>query len=392
MVAKGIRLLCYGKELIYMAVFKAVGSILRTCSPKYRKIWLVGERGNDARDNGYWFYHYLRTEHPEINSYYVISDDSVDREKIEALGGAVSQRSLRHYLLYYCADVLAGTHIQPCAPDLMVHYHLAGKGIRARGKQVFLRHGVIKDEMKWQHRDRFYADLFCCGAKPEYEFIRDTFGFPDDVTRYLGLCRFDNLIRAGRREKMILVMPTWRGSYYPSGDAFLGTAFFERFQSFLSSSRLGEMLEKNDYQLIFYPHVEMQKYNKHFHVSSDRILIADKSTHDVQQLLMSCSMLVTDYSSVFFDVAFLEKPVLYYQFDEEEFRKYHYQQGYFDYRRDGFGPVCKEEKEVLDEIEECLERKMQIQDFYRERIAGFFPMRDDKNCQRTFEAVQTLFD
>lgn len=140
---------------------------------------------------------------------------------------------------------------------------------------------------------------FCCGAKPEYEFIRDTFGFAKEVPQYLGLCRFDNLIRAGKRDKVILVMPTWRGSYYPSGDAFLKTAFFEKFQSFLSSSRVKEMLETYDYQLIFYPHVEMQKYNKHFHTDSDRITIADKSTHDVQQLLMSCSLLITDYSSVF---------------------------------------------------------------------------------------------
>lgn len=390
MVAKGIRLLCYGKELIFMAFFKTVGSILRKCSSKYKNVWLVGERGNDARDNGYWFYHYLKTEHPEIHSYYVISDDSVDRKKIEALGGAVAQRSFHHYLLYYCADVLAGTHIQPCAPDLMVHYHLASKGIHARGRQIFLRHGIIKDEMKWQHRDRFYVNLFCCGAKPEYEFIRDTFGFSENIPQYLGLCRFDNLIRAARREKMILVMPTWRGSYYPSGDAFLDTAFFKKFQSFLSSSKLSELLEKNGYQLIFYPHVEMQKYNQHFHVDSDNIMIADKSTHDVQQLLMSCSMLITDYSSVFFDVAFLKKPVLFYQFDEDEFRKYHYQQGYFDYRRDGFGPVCMEETEVLAELEQYFERGMQLQDFYRERITDFFPMRDDKNCQRTFEAIKKL--
>lgn len=387
---KAIRLLCYGKELAFMAFFKAVGAVLRACSSKYRNIWLVGERGNDARDNGYWFYHYLRTEHPEISSYYVISEDSVDRRKITALGGAVAQRSLKHYLLYYCADVLAGTHIQPCAPDLMVHYHLASKGIRARGKQIFLRHGIIKDEMEWQHRDRFYTDLFCCGAKPEYEFIRDTFGFAKEVPQYLGLCRFDNLIRAGKRDKVILVMPTWRGSYYPSGDAFLKTAFFEKFQSFLSGSRVKEMLETYDYQLIFYPHVEMQKYNKHFHTDSDRITIADKSTHDVQQLLMSCSLLITDYSSVFFDVAFLEKPVLFYQFDEEEFRKYHYQKGYFDYRRDGFGPVCTEETEVLEETRACLERGMELQDDYRERVRAFFPMRDAKNCQRTFEAIKKL--
>ena len=72
-----------------------------------------------------------------------------------------------------------------------------------------------------------------------------------------------------------------------------------------------------------------------FESGSDRITIASKETQDVQKLLMDCALLVTDYSSVFFDVAFLRKPVVYYQFDEEEFRKYHYQKGYFDFRDHG---------------------------------------------------------
>ena len=69
---------------------------------------------------------------------------------------------------------------------------------------------------------------------------------------------------------------------------------------------------------------------------------------------MDCALLVTDYSSVFFDVAFLRKPVVYYQFDEEEFRKYHYQKGYFDFRRDGFGPVCTTQEALLGALTEAL--------------------------------------
>ncbi|MFR6589327.1 MAG: hypothetical protein ACLURV_03080 [Gallintestinimicrobium sp.] len=45
-----------------------------------------------------------------------------------------------------------------------------------------------------------------------------------------------------------------------------------------------------------------------------------------------------------FDVAFLRKPVVYYQFDEEEFRKYHYQKGYFDFRRDGLDRYVRHRK------------------------------------------------
>ena len=87
-------------------------------------------------------------------------------------------------------------------------------------------------------------------------------------------------------------------------------------------------MEQQDYRLVFYPHIEMQKDSRRFKSGSDRITIVSKETHDVQKLLMDCALLVTDYSSVFFDVAFLRKPVVYYQFDEEEFRKYHYQKGF----------------------------------------------------------------
>ena len=189
---------------------------------------------------------------------------------------------------------------------------------------------------------------------------------------------------------MILVMPTWRGAHYPSGNAFRETAYYRAFQSLLSSSRLHRLLEEQNYQLIFYPHVEMQNHLHEFQPASDRVILADKSTHDVQKLLMDCALLITDYSSVFFDVAYLEKPELFYQFDEEEFRRYHYQKGYFDYRLDGFGPVCTDEDTLLNELEACFRDGMQLFPEYRERVSRFFPLRDDQNCRRTFEAVCSL--
>ncbi len=392
MSRKILRAFCYLRELLAMLFFKLLGFICRALFPAYRGIWLVSERGNDARDNGYWFYRYLRTEHPEIHSFYVITPDSMDAPKVTALGGLVPSGSFRHYLLYYCADYLVGTHVQPCAPDLMVHYHLASHGIRARGKQIFLQHGIIKDEMQWLHRENLYVDMFVCGAQPEYEYIRGTYGFAPEVPRYVGLARFDNLIRARQHssQKMVLIMPTWRGSHYPSGDAFPQTPYYQAFQSLLNGERLSRLLQRYDYQLVFYPHVEMQPELHWFHTDSDRVILADKSTHDVQQLLMDCALLITDYSSVFFDAAYLEKPEIFYQFDEEAFRSYHYQKGYFDYRRDGFGPVCTDEESILNALESCFQNGMQLSPAYKTRVARFFPLRDAQNCQRTFDAIRSL--
>lgn len=386
------RAICALKELFLMLLCKLLGVFLRAFCPAFQGVWLVGERGTDARDNGYWFYRYLCTEHPEINAAYLITPQSPDAAKISALGGAVPYGSFRHYLLYYCADYLVGTHVQPCAPDLMIHYHLAVHGLRARGKQIFLQHGVIKDEMRWLHRENLYLDLFICGARPEYEYIRDTYGFPPSVPRYTGLARFDNLTRAKEipTQKMILLMPTWRGSGYPSGEAFRNTPYCKAFGSLLRSPQLHQLLARYGYQLVFYPHVEMQPYLSFFRTDSDRVILASQAAYDVQQLLLDCALLITDYSSVFFDIAYLEKPQLYYQFDEDEFRKYHYQKGYFDYRRDGFGPVCTTETALLQALEQAFRNGMQLAPAYKSRIAAFFPLQDTQNCQRIYEAIRSL--
>lgn len=385
---KGKRLLCYARALLMMAFWKLLAWPLRRICPACRNVWLVGERGTDARDNGYQFYRFLRQMHPEINACYVISPDSPDAGRVSALGRTVAFGSWQHEMLYYCAAVLAGTHVQPCAPDLMVHYHLAAWGLHPQGVQVFLQHGITKDEMEWLHRRHLHVDLFACGAKPEYDAIRQTFGHPEGVVRYLGLCRFDRLMEAGPPKRMILLMPTWRGAHYPMDERFVETAFYRHYQHLLNHPALLRLLEEQDFQLVFYPHVEMQGKNTLYRVTSPRVILADQTTHDVQQLLMDCALLVTDYSSVFFDVGFLRRPVIYDQFDEAEFRQYHYHQGYFDYRRMGFGPVCTSEEALLAALTSCFADQLQPQPRYRQRMEAFFPLRDGKNCERTFAAIE----
>ena len=98
-------------------------------------------------------------------------------------------------------------------------------------------------------------------------------------------------------------------------------------------------------------------------------------------------LLITDFSSVFFDFAYMQKPVLYYQFDEEEYRASHYAQGYFDYRRDGFGEVVTEETELLELLEQYLENDCSLKPEYRQRTEGFFTLHDMHNCERIYNEI-----
>ena len=259
MLYKLKRVAVYLKNVFLLAVLWPVAAVLRKTNEAYRRVWLVTERGFDARDNAYWFFRYLREQHPKINACYVIDPKSPDYPKVRQLGRTVDWRSLQHYLMYLAADYLISTHVQPGAPDLMAYYHLRQIGIHPRGKEIFLQHGIIKDEMQWMRYPRLKVDFFASGGKMEYDYLASEFGFPEGVVRYTGLCRFDNLIRGKDPSGEILVMPTWRGSDYPQGERFLNTAFYRQFQSLLNNPRLRDLLEERDLTLIFYPQIELQK-------------------------------------------------------------------------------------------------------------------------------------
>lgn len=383
----------FGMEILKTAMLYPVGRLL------YRKknIWLISERGTEARDNGYHFFRYLREKHPEIECYYVIKKDSPDRKRIESLGEAVNYRSLQHYLLFFGAKYLLSTHIMGFTPNNGFYKYMQPRiNKRAvRGKTVFLQHGITFNNFPdlYLYQEKTKLDLFICGAKPEYEYIAKNWHYQHDEVQYTGFARFDAL-HEQKIKRQILIMPTWRRWLKHPANAkktsILDSPYFQSWCGLLKSEKLAALAEKYQVQMIFYPHYEMQEYINQFETVSDKIVLADFAHYDVQQLLKESMLLITDYSSVFFDFAYMEKPVLYYQFDETEYRARHYAQGYFDYRRDGFGEVATEEDALFDLLEQYLENGCNLKSEYRKRIQGFFPLHDQNNCERIYHEILNM--
>jgi CDP-glycerol glycerophosphotransferase (TagB/SpsB family) len=106
------------------------------------------------------------------------------------------------------------------------------------------------------------------------------------------------------------------------------------------------------------------------------------------ELLKSASFMVTDYSSVQIDFAYMKKPLCYYHFDYEEFSEKHYHKGYFDYQADGFGPVYNSAEELVKYIEASAEKGLKNCEPYISRHKDFFNLYDTENCKRNFEAIK----
>jgi len=124
--------------------------------------------------------------------------------------------------------------------------------------------------------------------------------------------------------------------------------------------------------------------------ANDVVTVCRRSEYDVQKLLTSSSMLITDYSSVFFDYGYMMKPMVFYQFDLDEYRDKHYKEGYFSYERDAFGPLVKTKEEVVDYMLHIIDQNMKMDDEYKVRAERFFIPHDNHNCQRVYDAILRL--
>ena len=354
-----------------------------------RHIRIFAERGNDARDNGYHMYRFYREIHPELESYYIISKKSADRTKIDALGNAINYRSLKHYLLFIAAEYKISTHIMGYSPCVDFYTRFADK-LHVKGHRIFLQHGVIKDDLPALYSSKTNLDIFICGAKPEFEFVNETFGYRNGEVKYTGLARYDKLHDI-EVKKQILCMPTWRKYLkYDPHIKLEESEYVKKWNSLLTDSELIAALRENNIQMVFYPHYELQNNLSVFESNCDEVVIASFDNYDVQQLLKESALLITDYSSVFFDFAYMKKPVIYFQFDKERFLKEHYSVGYFGYSSMGFGEVEFKKDDVVKTVIAYIENGVVMSEKYRNRAELFFPLHDENNCERIFNEIERL--
>jgi hypothetical protein len=113
----------------------------------FRKdIWLICEREGEARDNGYAFYKYVRSEHPEQDIVYAISKKSSDFDKVASIGNTVDFGSFLHWVYYLTAKWNMSSQKEG-KPNAALCYFLEVFGLR-KSRTIYLRHGVATSNQK----------------------------------------------------------------------------------------------------------------------------------------------------------------------------------------------------------------------------------------------------
>lgn len=370
-------------------------------SEKYRSdgSWLLMDREIKADDNAEHFYRYMLQNHPEQTCYFVLNKNAPDWARLETEGFKLVEFGTKEYeMRLRQADKIISSHLEKHINNYFGDLYDHSK------KFVFLQHGVTQNNLSAWINGKINLHAFLTTANQEHAAICADFN-PYKLTGkeviLTGFPRYDALLSKNRPDsKKILIMPTWRnnivGQNVGTGSntrtlnaAFMETEYAKHWQELLHSEQLKASAERYGYEIVFAPHPNIEPYVEMFGVPEHiQIWSSLRETESIQNLFGSSAVLITDYSSVAFDMAYLNKAVIYYQFDQETFfnGSHTLQKGWFEYDSAGFGPVTSTLKETLSELAAVLQNG-KAKPEYLARIQATFPFQKGGNCERVYQAV-----
>ena len=178
-------------------------------------------------------------------------------------------------------------------------------------------------------------------------------------------------------KKVILYAPTWRDNqFYQKGKY--------KFHLQMDLNRLKEELG-DEYIIILRLHYLVAE---NLDLNGQEGFVYNFSDYeDIRELYLIADMLITDYSSVFFDYANLRRPMLFFVYDMEEYRD-NLRGFYFDFEKEAPGPLVKTTEEIINEVTKITMGGYQPTDA-AERFYNKFCYLEDGNASK--RVVERLF-
>ncbi|MCC2248688.1 MAG: CDP-glycerol glycerophosphotransferase family protein [Bacillota bacterium] len=348
-----------------------------------KKTWIIGERTYKAQDTGYAFFKHIRENYPEKRVYYVIDKDSPERKNVEKYGNVLLYKSKEHILKTIMAEKIVSSH----HPDYLYPIRTYAFKKKVKADKVFLQHGIMGTKNMvanyGKNAPNFDTDFFMVSSDFEKQMIVNDFNYDPRHVFVTGLSRFDTLFDGkGTVKRQLLIIPTWR-DWIITDDDFLESEYFCNYKALINNKDLHKISREHNFEIIFCLHPNMQRFRKHFQDKNVRII--NQGEVDVQQLIKESALMITDYSSVAFDFSFLDKPIIYYQFDRKRFignRPSH-----LDLNNDLPGEICFNENNLLNLIEEYALNNFVVKDIYKQKANKFIKYKDKLSSERIYKVI-----
>ena len=176
-------------------------------------------------------------------------------------------------------------------------------------------------------------------------------------------------------KKIILYAPTYRSNQHESG---VGYVYKEEVDFEKLQKELGE-----EFIILFRPHYFVANQ---FEFDKFKGFVYDVSRFDdITKLYIISDILITDYSSVFFDYANLKRPIIFHMYDLEHYRD-ESNGFYLDVEKDLPGKITKTDEELIKEIQK-VNNNFTYDEKYKEFNQRFNSMEDGNASKRVVEKV-----
>lgn len=368
---------------------------------KRKRILVTFDKLYKAGDNGEYFFRYCLEEQDKYQCYYYIDKQAEEYRRLKNESKYVIKwRSIRGCLLALNADAIVATHttimnytgLPKAASNYLKNLYNA--------KIICIQHGLTVQDIA-QFQNKLFDDtmLYCVASKhEEANILQPIYGYNQDQVKLTGLARYDGLNR-DYAKKVILIAPTWRRNLVEEGIAskkknpnehFKNSEYYRIYNNLINDSDFLETAHKKGYKIKYLLHPAMSPQIDDYEKNDFVELIAGNSGVSYEDLLNEASLMITDYSGVQFDFAYMRKPILYYH--PKSLPPHYDENTIFAYDTMGFGPVIENHETLISSVCKYMNNDCRMEDKYKARADDFFEFDDQKNNKRIYIEIDKFIE
>lgn len=261
----------------------------------------------------------------------------------------------------------------------------------------FLANNILPNDEKWYNELRRKIDYFITPSEFWSTIFSSMFNVKPERVLSLGLPIFDYIknsdgksnlsnvldLNLDEYQKIIYYMPTFRKGCGRESESNVNNNNIFNFDSY-DENELFDYLKKNKFLMCVKRHPSeelsfVQPENNNLRVITDDML-KDKGI-TINEILNAADIMITDYSSVGVEFLFLNRPVIYIDKDEEEYKN---NRGIIlgDYNLWTQGVTCSDLKGLKQRIDDIIANNLDFSYYYNQRKNLWFGNLQDGGCQR----------
>ncbi|MDN6836215.1 MAG: CDP-glycerol glycerophosphotransferase family protein, partial [Lactococcus lactis] len=356
-----------------------------------RDIWLTFEKlAISAHDSSYYFFDYVYKNKKHDEFYYIIQPDSPEmRNLVDKKDKVIYFMSFKYFVYMFAAKLLVSSDTKRNSYNLKLKKSKLARALTNK-KLVYLQHGVngLKRVPDF-HKKRDVFDMVIAPSEFEKQMIVEDWGYDETEVVTTGLARWDGLIDKTDEipYRQIFLMPTWRT--WMDGmekDKFKESEYFKSYNEFLSSKKLHALLDEYNVKVKFFLHPKFRDYIDLFDSSSPNIEKFGFLEAPIDEMIMKSSLMISDYSSVIWEMFYLQKPCVFFHFDKDKYLEY--EGSYMDFDTDLFGDVAYGTSDLINIIEYYIRNGFTEKNEYAEMRNDYFTFMDHHNSERIYEAIE----